>query len=59
MNGARDQGTMIWVRPETKRRIEKLRIIPEEPVWRVLTRLLDEHESHLSEHGRRLPETRA
>ena len=36
---------MIWVRPDTKRRVEALRLIPEEPVWRVLERLLDEHDA--------------
>ena len=39
------EGTVIWVRPDTKRRVEALRLIPEEPVWRVLERLLDEHDA--------------
>lgn len=31
----------IWVSPETLARVERLKIVPEEPAWRVVERLLD------------------
>lgn len=35
----------IWVSPSILRRVESLKIIDEEPAWRVVERLLDEHEA--------------
>ncbi|MFZ0700076.1 MAG: hypothetical protein WAN74_07825 [Thermoplasmata archaeon] len=37
----------IWVRPELLRRVERQKIIPEEPAWKVVERLLDEHDARI------------
>jgi hypothetical protein len=39
---------MIWVRHDVKKRVEDLRIVPEEPVWRVLARLIEEHDCRIA-----------
>jgi len=38
------EGTTIWIRYETKERLDKMKIIPEEPYDKVVSRLLDEIE---------------
>ena len=40
----------IWVSPDLLSRVERLKLIPEEPRWRVLERLLDEHDARETEH---------
>ena len=38
----------IWVNPELLHSGEKVKVIEEEPIWRVIERLLDEHDARLA-----------
>ena len=50
----------IWVSPELLRQVESLKVIPEEPVWRVVARLLDSYDlSHPKTAPRAAPESPA